>query len=572
MSVNSVSNNRPSVSRGLQNTQNAQQTNKAAETQDAKSTQETKETPEVADAQAQETVRATQEVQDATRVQALGEEQAVKESTFRAPPSTGVSASRGLQANAKVDDANKLTGTGLMKRGAEGPEVKNLQERLNAHGANLTTDGDFGRKTETAVKNFQRNAGLSPDGVVGPKTREALNADPAAKAAEASNVDRTKTLRSGAEGPEVKDLQERLNQQGYNLTADGDFGRKTGRAVMDFQARNGLQADGVYGPATQRALAAAEARQANGTDANAGTDGTNANTGTGGTDATAGTDNTAGADGTTKLQRGADGPEVKQLQERLNTYGYGLATDGDFGPGTERAVRDFQDRAGLMADGVAGPTTFRAMDEVDAGTRQLREPPIATNNKEPTPGAPAHKEVTVGDNTFDVHNRTRYETGRRSVPGDRKISFDANSGGRDGEILRPLVVIPNDATPAERAAAQQAADRVAKWFDDNLPGDRKSTGIVRTTAENGRGVGGFFHAEFHSVHDHDAVNLIKNNPQEYARMLGETMGSIPGANFIVPHGREGRWGKDPGATSFDGKTHEVGLARHVIEQGFFKLD
>ena len=45
---------------------------------------------------------------------------------------------------------------------------------LNKHGFNLTVDGDFGNKTEEAVKQFQRRLNLTVDGIVGSKTFEAL--------------------------------------------------------------------------------------------------------------------------------------------------------------------------------------------------------------------------------------------------------------------------------------------------------------------------------------------------------------------------------------------------------------
>ena len=56
------------------------------------------------------------------------------------------------------------------------------------------------------------------------------------------------------------------------------------------------------------------------------------------------------------LKRGLKGAPVKRLQEKL-----GIAADGDFGPGTEQAVKDFQAANGLAVDGIAGPDTFTAM-------------------------------------------------------------------------------------------------------------------------------------------------------------------------------------------------------------------
>lgn len=71
----------------------------------------------------------------------------------------------------------------IMKRGAKGPFVKELQINLIklGHGP-LEDDGVFGEKTERAVKAFQRNAGLTPDGWAGPRTIDAIGAAVADKA------------------------------------------------------------------------------------------------------------------------------------------------------------------------------------------------------------------------------------------------------------------------------------------------------------------------------------------------------------------------------------------------------
>lgn len=67
-------------------------------------------------------------------------------------------------------------GTRLLKNGSVGGDVKTLQELLNQLGASLTVDGDFGSKTEAAVKEFQKKAGLKQDGKYGDQTHAALMA------------------------------------------------------------------------------------------------------------------------------------------------------------------------------------------------------------------------------------------------------------------------------------------------------------------------------------------------------------------------------------------------------------
>lgn len=67
----------------------------------------------------------------------------------------------------------------------------------------------------------------------------------------------------------------------------------------------------------------------------------------------------------TPLRRGSTGPRVERLQRTLRTryplYAKHLTIDGRFGPQTERVVREYQDRAGLVVDGVAGPATHAAL-------------------------------------------------------------------------------------------------------------------------------------------------------------------------------------------------------------------
>lgn len=57
-----------------------------------------------------------------------------------------------------------------VKRGARGNITRLIQERLNSVGFHISTDGIFGGGTENAVKVFQRNRGLSADGIVGRNT------------------------------------------------------------------------------------------------------------------------------------------------------------------------------------------------------------------------------------------------------------------------------------------------------------------------------------------------------------------------------------------------------------------
>lgn len=73
---------------------------------------------------------------------------------------------------------------------------------------------------------------------------------------------------------------------------------------------------------------------------------------------------TAGHVGDGAVRRGATGPRVRALQERLRELGYWLGTpDGSYGDLTAQAVMAFQKVNGLESDGIAGASTLAALTE-----------------------------------------------------------------------------------------------------------------------------------------------------------------------------------------------------------------
>jgi peptidoglycan hydrolase-like protein with peptidoglycan-binding domain len=117
-----------------------------------------------------------------------------------------------------------------------GQAVAELQELLCAHGFPLRIDGDFGSKTETAVKFYQKQHGLRIDGIVDAGTWASLKATvkPGAR-----------FLRLGRSGADVLVLQKLLCINGFEVLRDGYFGQKTQEAVMAFQREHQLRPDGI---------------------------------------------------------------------------------------------------------------------------------------------------------------------------------------------------------------------------------------------------------------------------------------------------------------------------------------
>ena len=77
----------------------------------------------------------------------------------------------------KVDEGS----LGTIRKGDKGPTVKYAQQLLKDRGYDLGrygVDGDFGSATQAAVKAFQRDWGLTVDGVIGPKTWAMLKSTP----------------------------------------------------------------------------------------------------------------------------------------------------------------------------------------------------------------------------------------------------------------------------------------------------------------------------------------------------------------------------------------------------------
>lgn len=64
----------------------------------------------------------------------------------------------------------------MLKRGSKGDEVRQLQKRMAQLGFDVEPDGDFGAKTDAAVKELQTMFGYTVDGIVGDGTSKLIEA------------------------------------------------------------------------------------------------------------------------------------------------------------------------------------------------------------------------------------------------------------------------------------------------------------------------------------------------------------------------------------------------------------
>lgn len=140
-----------------------------------------------------------------------------------------------------------------IKFGDSGDQVVQVQMRLQELGYfKSKATGYYGSVTEDAVKHFQQNNGLTPDGVIGAKTQEAL----AQTYPETPQPTTQPTVRLGDESPTVVRVQRQLSSlKLYDWRQmNGKFDDATQQAVMSFQKANGLTPDGVVGLKTHTML------------------------------------------------------------------------------------------------------------------------------------------------------------------------------------------------------------------------------------------------------------------------------------------------------------------------------
>jgi len=128
-------------------------------------------------------------------------------------------------------------------------------------------------------------------------------------------------LRKGDSGPDVRELQTLLNNNGFWTyhTITDYFGDITETAVKNFQTAKKITVDGLVGDTTYSYLI----------------DGVRDNV---------------------MLKKGDRGEQVKEIQQML-----GITDDGIFGSGTESSVKKFQTDKGLIADGIVGPKTYETL-------------------------------------------------------------------------------------------------------------------------------------------------------------------------------------------------------------------
>lgn len=144
------------------------------------------------------------------------------------------------------------TGTGeRLSRASEGAEVEKLQDELIDLGylraeQKATGIGKFGPQTETALKHFQQDNHLDPNGTYDQPSQDAIRQI-------------NEGVKRGVEGNVVRGLQDRLLSVGLMtvaeiMTGQGIFGGKTEAALIGFQRVHGIAPTGILNDETYKAL------------------------------------------------------------------------------------------------------------------------------------------------------------------------------------------------------------------------------------------------------------------------------------------------------------------------------
>jgi len=290
-----------------------------------------------------------------------------------------------------------LTTSGLaeiLRRNSTGDAVVRLQQALTQLGYyNGAIDGEYGLATERAVRSFQDKVGLKADGKAGAATQYQLLLLTGIKISEIANADDASgtpgnnggntpatglfggnyaKLVFGASSSRVRILQKALMALGFDVSkADGVYGSSTFAAVKEFQKTVGLTADGKAGPLTLQKLESYF-------DANGNVIGGPIVTAPPAPD----DENLQYGVPQRILRPGMSGLDVQYTQDRLKELGYyNGASDGQYGSGTEAAVRAFQQNNRLTVDGKVGAKTAQVLFSDGALGSEEALPDVPTDDR-----------------------------------------------------------------------------------------------------------------------------------------------------------------------------------------------
>jgi peptidoglycan hydrolase-like protein with peptidoglycan-binding domain len=169
------------------------------------------------------------------------------------------------------------------------------------------------------------------------------------------------------------------------------------------------------------------------------------------------------------LRNGSRGAEVEQLQRDLGMTGDEI--DGIFGPGTERAVRTFQQNSGIQVDGIVGPETRARIAQYAASGAE--EP--AAGAEEPAAGAetPNTDDLRAQRDQERADLRARYAD---TIDAGRERDAALAPGANDSSGAPRPTANPNRAAgstaPSQLRLRQQVLPAIDQLLSQVTPGGR----------------------------------------------------------------------------------------------------
>ncbi len=247
-------------------------------------------------------------------------------------------------------------GYSILQKGSTGSQVTALQEAMIELGY-LTgkADGIFGDGTQQAIVAFQTKNKYPATGVVDANLQAFLySGKPLNAQGEKTQIKTLApvpgvTIRLNNRGELVRTVQTRLKELGYYTgEVTGTYDKATQSAVKSFQKKNNLKSDGVCGAETQKVLLGGSALSTGATPTPTPT-------------ALPTPAPTFALPGGT-VREGSTGDDARMVQQRLKDLGYLTGrVDGKFGSASVKALKAFQTKHGLEADGVAGSGTYAVL-------------------------------------------------------------------------------------------------------------------------------------------------------------------------------------------------------------------
>lgn len=301
------------------------------------------------------------------------------------------------EARDQLNDIARRVQNDFLHRGDKGDAVADLQKRLRSFGVfQGKANGVYDARTEDAVRAFQRQAGIIVDGVAGKQTLGAMRQHTTFVQDGFETV-----AKKGQRGADIARAERMLKDLGMNPgKVDGLYTQNTADAVRRFTSRDPQLPEKARIDAQTFARMRERYKK--------------------------------------PLEKGDNTAGVRQLEQNLKALGRDPGTvDRNYTQDTKRAVRNFQEKNGLEATGVADLKTRRAIQKAVDALPPPVDQQIAQFNQT-APKSDYRRQVVNGDGdrlnkrTLEMMNRAEFIM--RNKFGHKDFDFIVVQGSYSGSV------------------------------------------------------------------------------------------------------------------------------------------